>query len=580
MSTSPPFEIGLTLAGAVSAGAYTAGVMDFLIEALDTWEAAKTRQAETPGSEPLCPLHEVNLRVLSGASAGAIVSAIVAANIDKTWSPVNASNADDPQVNNPLFDCWVNQVDIHALLGERDLQSDPMPVSALDATALDAIAQKALSYQGPSISRRYVANPLRAIFTLTNLTGVPFRYDLRGNSGYGQDLTLHADQMRFAVMNAGAANAPAIRLTPDARYEYPLQPTAASKWSDAAWQRFAMTSLASGAFPMGLRPRPVERNASDYTDMRLPVQDTHGAPLAIRPSWSLQPNDKYQFLSVDGGGVDNEPLQLARVELSGSPLVNNVRDGLTASKALIMVDPFVGPNPAGPATVAQNPLHQALFKLLNASIEQSRFSAEDIELACREDVYSRYMVAPKRPTPALLQAQYPQPDGKWIASGALGGFSGFLHREFRKHDFLLGRRNCQLFLAEHFTLPVGNPLFSAWRDDAALRACYSVAGKDGEPEQLPIIPLLGRLHPRHGQAEPVPTWPQDLCDVDALKAPLGARADALFKKYTQDTGIAGLALGLLWRFWGRGKILDKANQVLVQALVAQGLSSGKPQGQA
>ena len=31
------FEIGLVMAGAVSAGAYTAGVVDFLIRALDQW---------------------------------------------------------------------------------------------------------------------------------------------------------------------------------------------------------------------------------------------------------------------------------------------------------------------------------------------------------------------------------------------------------------------------------------------------------------------------------------------------------------------------------------------------------------
>src|SRR5271163_2793770 len=31
------FKIGINMAGAVSAGAYTAGVLDFLIEALDAW---------------------------------------------------------------------------------------------------------------------------------------------------------------------------------------------------------------------------------------------------------------------------------------------------------------------------------------------------------------------------------------------------------------------------------------------------------------------------------------------------------------------------------------------------------------
>ena len=34
----PVFGIGLALAGAISAGAYTAGVIDFLMQALQAWE--------------------------------------------------------------------------------------------------------------------------------------------------------------------------------------------------------------------------------------------------------------------------------------------------------------------------------------------------------------------------------------------------------------------------------------------------------------------------------------------------------------------------------------------------------------
>eukprot|EP01042_Synura_sphagnicola_P011580 gene11580-14784_t len=37
----PTFEIGLVLAGAISAGAYIGGVLDYLFEALDVFEAAK-----------------------------------------------------------------------------------------------------------------------------------------------------------------------------------------------------------------------------------------------------------------------------------------------------------------------------------------------------------------------------------------------------------------------------------------------------------------------------------------------------------------------------------------------------------
>jgi hypothetical protein len=58
-------EIGLVLAGAVSAGAYTAGVIDFLIEALDAWEGAQRECAEVnPGPDTwTIPGHRGRLRI-------------------------------------------------------------------------------------------------------------------------------------------------------------------------------------------------------------------------------------------------------------------------------------------------------------------------------------------------------------------------------------------------------------------------------------------------------------------------------------------------------------------------------------
>jgi len=190
-----------------------AGVVDFLIEALDAWEAAKLRKAQDAQAQPLCPDHDVALRVVSGASAGAIVGAIVAANIDRQWTPAHAGNVKTPELRNPLFHCWVKDISLLALLGTKDLDASPVALSALDGTALDAIAETAFSFQAPPIQRRYVANPLRCLFSLTNLTGVPFNYSLRGNTGQGQDLTLHADCMRFAVLNAGSAAAPTMRVS-------------------------------------------------------------------------------------------------------------------------------------------------------------------------------------------------------------------------------------------------------------------------------------------------------------------------------------------------------------------------------
>jgi predicted acylesterase/phospholipase RssA len=66
--TPMEFRIGLALAGAISAGAYTAGALDFLVEALEEWEAAR--------GQPGVPTHRTGLKVIAGASAGAITGAL------------------------------------------------------------------------------------------------------------------------------------------------------------------------------------------------------------------------------------------------------------------------------------------------------------------------------------------------------------------------------------------------------------------------------------------------------------------------------------------------------------------------
>jgi hypothetical protein len=52
------FRIAINMAGATSAGAYTAGVLDFLTEALDAWYLAKSAGKEVPG-------HDVSIEAFS-----------------------------------------------------------------------------------------------------------------------------------------------------------------------------------------------------------------------------------------------------------------------------------------------------------------------------------------------------------------------------------------------------------------------------------------------------------------------------------------------------------------------------------
>src|SRR5215468_275254 len=114
-SSSPDtiFEIGLVMAGAISAGAYTAGVADFLIEALDEWDRYNKAKGRW--------LHEVKLRVISGASAGGMTGSILTAAFGGTFLPIRKRPEPGEDCRNPLYKAWVQEIDIKDLLGSEDV---------------------------------------------------------------------------------------------------------------------------------------------------------------------------------------------------------------------------------------------------------------------------------------------------------------------------------------------------------------------------------------------------------------------------------------------------------------------------
>lgn len=547
----PRFEIGLVSAGAISAGAYTAGVLDFLIEALDAWEEAK---GKTPYA---VPQHTAAIKVMSGASAGSIAGAITASILKYDFPHIRLGDQENG-AQNPLYDSWVNMIDISGLLGTTDLKSKKVPVSLLDSTPLLTIAQKAINY-GDGVNpkdRPYLCNPLRFIFTLTNLRGVPYSYNLQGNGPYDQTMTMHGDCLRFALHGIG--NIPARGLQGD---EYPLAyPSSAStKWEKQWGNPFAIAALASGAFPIGLAPRFLTRRTSDYDYIRVVVPGENGRPevLSIVPNWTPtinpHPGDNYDFMNVDGGTIDNEPVDLARIELAGGdPLARNPRDGISAARAILMIDPFTGADPAGPKTPEDINLLNGGFKLLGALVDQARFKPEDIALANDDTVYSRFMIAPTRGDDAEASS------GKAIACGSLGGFGGFLAKPFREHDFFLGRRNCQQFLAKHFSLPENNPLFARWTAEQKNRYRITKMRDGATVSELPIIPLVDRLDPYHpqGSSEATPPWPFRACIPASLRDPIEERLDGLYDALVTEW--KGLLLKLGWSFFLKPKLLDYA----------------------
>src|ERR1700730_16752175 len=108
------FQIALALSGAISAGAYTAGVFDFLIQALDEWENARTGKYLEKGDTPATtPNHFVGLKAMSGASAGAVAAAIGAVALaDADQKPIEFDTHRDGEQKIKcylarLYEAWV-----------------------------------------------------------------------------------------------------------------------------------------------------------------------------------------------------------------------------------------------------------------------------------------------------------------------------------------------------------------------------------------------------------------------------------------------------------------------------------------
>ncbi|WP_078119746.1 patatin-like phospholipase family protein [Thiosocius teredinicola] len=483
------FEIGLVGAGAVSAGAYTAGVIDFFVQALDAWYAAKQAGDNT------VPNHGVKLSAFSGASAGGITAALAAGYLGSSQPAMkNKDIADRHGSENKLFDAWVDKIDIEHLLKSRDIGDDSAKiVSLLDSTVLREIADVGLTVTPREQRRPYVADDFHLLLTVTNLRGVPYSIPLAGAFDSNHAMFLHADYVHVCVNDSGVIG------------DSDVTPLA---WKDlgknnAATDLLKTSALASGAFPIGLVPRKLSLTLNEpgkadfYSSRKWPVPLTGGgndgdvkciSAESIPVNWgTLDSNFNYEFLCVDGGVMNNEPLELARRILSGSS-GRNAREGDRAEKAVVMIDPFPSEATFRPDYDCTTPdLVKQIMALFNALKNQTRFKPDELMLAAHPRNYSRFMVAPSRDN-----ARYP------IACGALGGFGGFLKREFREHDFFLGRRNAQKFLKDHFVLLETNPLFADWADNEEMKQKYCVRDRTTgdavmreSQRLLPIIPLVG-----------------------------------------------------------------------------------------
>lgn len=442
MENENTFKLCITMAGAVSAGAYTAGVLDYLLETLDLWEKAKEKNRELgithPDYDHTIPMHQVEIDVISGSSAGGISGSLTfMALADKNFKSYNKDNPEG--TDNIYYKSWVDMGNtaesstMDKLLNNDDLKNYGEVRSLLNTQAIDVIADEALAVRDQREIPKYASDSLDVILTTTNLRGINFMVnfdDTNRDTSKGTVITNHGGFFRYKLMNDKYPVG-----IPDKEDElyYVLD------LSDQVHIQYLKdATLSTAAFPIGLKSREVAIS-SEYIK-RYPKY-LFNKSKGIEPL--LPEGTIYKFNSVDGGVINNEPYGIGLKVLKEK----NPKSIEACKYGVIMIDPF--PNKDHDVAESGSGIMSIAGGLLKALRNQVMFNQDGILEALDLKDRTKFLIEPVRKI---------EKDGKWVrpkndlAAAPVGGFAGFLSRDFRAHDFQLGRKNCQVFLRYYFAV--------------------------------------------------------------------------------------------------------------------------------
>lgn len=502
MDDQKTFKLCLTMAGAVSAGAYTAGVLDYLLETLELWEQAKrtnrARGINHPDYDHSIPMHHVEIDVLSGSSAGGICGSLTfLALSDKDFKSCGDKNKEGK--NNIFYESWVDMGDspesstVDKLLNNSDLKEFKEVRSLLNTKVIDDLADEAICTREQKPVPNYASKSLDVILTTTNLRGINFLVNFDGsdqNSSNGTMITNHEGFFRYKLKNEFFQ--PGIPKQEDELY-YVLD---ISNERDLKYLKDATISTA--AFPIGLRAREVTISA-EYIK-RYPkylFNQTKGVE-PLLPEGNL-----YRFTSVDGGVINNEPygIGLKVLREKNPEHIKNDRYGV------IMIDPF--PNKEHDTPKIGTDIFAIAGGLLRALRNQVMFNQDGIMDALNLSDHTKFLIAPIREIENKGIWGRPPSD---LASAPVGGFAGFLSRDFRHHDFHLGRKNCQAFLRHYFSMPIEDVekrLSGLPSEEAKERFQFAVPAMDVKGRKFyPIIPDMRVLNNLNNEGD-VATYGKD-----------------------------------------------------------------------
>lgn len=517
------FQLGICMAGAVSAGAYTAGVLDCLLEALDGWEQKRGQTG--------VPTHRVTISVVGGASAGGMTGLLTAAAVQQPAEKI-------------FYNSWVEmEADCMAgsMLDPTDIIASQTLTSLLNGSFVERLSHQAIeaALKPSPVLPAYIDPSLKLFATLTNLMGYPYNISFTSALQKNEhSMLVHND---FACFQLVGSPLPTVK----------QQEREARMHADPGWIPLNLPAgmntvilqqaiMATGAFPLVLKPVQLKRAKkmileNDWLNQNGLLLDNHSTD--------------HISLQVDGGLMNNEPFEKVRELLqkknAGSAAIPD-RDSFSSfTNTVLMIDPF----PDTPLFQEKDSLHFTGIakQILFAMLHQMKAKPLPIADMMNKEKAGQFLIAPVRYT---KNPEERIEGSKAIASGVAGGFGGFLSKSFRAHDYALGQYNCARFLQNHFTIPIKqlhqHPLFSK-----------GYAGIDLQPflsenkDSVQIIPVFQL--PKQAPEWPV-IHPQS---IDALQPTIRKRSAAI--------------LSVISRHWFRKRILQLSGQVFVNRYMANSI---------
>lgn len=560
-NTSNTFHLGLTMAGAVSAGAYTAGFMDYILEALSEWEKAKQES-----NNDKIPKHNVIIDAIGGASAGGMVSMITAlALCDGNHKPVK--KVSHTRTGNILYDSWVflddddslydgnnkGETTFKKMLSVSDLDGKKGASSLLNSKPIDRIAENVFKQLSDTASTdnfpSYISKDLRILLTVTSLRPLDYKIKLSRiqskflDSTPGHRISNHDVVAHFKLNYDDAKD----------KGEYlPFRPLSQDRDALSNRDFLIKVTKATGAFPVGLAPRYFDAEfPMEYIQNSLKKRKAFTASMDIE--FDKNQNGNFQFTAVDGGTINNEPFDEVLRCLEDN---HGVEDFDNPKYGTVLIDPFPNfkdENISASPDYNKSSIMDIVGHLVPTILNQARNKRSD---TFGSGIF-KIMAFPRKLKLGQSDTEVDHPP---LATGGIGGFGGFLDIEFRKHDFFLGRKNARNFLRGIFFTECKpkdkNNLFYGVSQSAIDEFSRVVDGKT----YMPIIPDVSKLD-ADDDSNPTKYEMQDFPKFNAkafkaLEKPIKNRIKAILKAELNSK-----FSGFFW-WLSRGLVIGKVSRKL------------------